>query len=226
MIPRRTCRKPLRLRRCVAGLCVLAACAHPEIIDRIAVIVGRDVITESALLRAIRVTAFLNQEEPDFTPASRRLTAERLVDQTLIRREMQTARYAFPEASEVAALAEQIRKQRFQTPEDFRRALEHYRITEEDLREALARQLATLRFIELRFRPSVAVPEVELRRYYETRMLPQWQNKSGTKPPPFEEVQAEIEQLLAGEQADRLLEEWLKQARSQTRIEFKAKAFE
>ncbi|MCL6508289.1 MAG: hypothetical protein K6T59_14830 [Bryobacteraceae bacterium] len=226
MSPRSACRKPGRRRHRVAALCLLAACAQPEVIDRIAVIVGRDVITESALLRAIRVTAFLNGEEPDFTPASRRLTAERLVDQTLIRREMETARYAFPEASEVAALAAEIRKERFKTAEEFRRALERYRITEEDLRDALARQLATLRFIELRFRPAVVVPEAELRRYYETRVLPQWQNKSGSKPPPFEEVQAEIEQLLAGEQADRLLEEWLKQARSRTRIEYKAKAFE
>ncbi|HXG33365.1 MAG TPA: hypothetical protein VNJ11_08370 [Bryobacteraceae bacterium] len=226
MSPQSARRKSGRLRRCAALLCLLAAPARPEVIDRIAVIIGRYVITESALLRAIRVTAFLNGEEPDFSPASRRLAAERLVDQTLIRREMETARYALPDASEVAALAAEIRKERFKTPEDFRRALERYRITEDDLHDALARQLATLRFIELRFRPAVVVPEAELRRYYETRMLPEWQNKSGTKPPPFEEVQAEIEQLLAGEQADRLLEEWLKQARSQTRIEFKAKAFE
>ncbi|MDW8352932.1 MAG: hypothetical protein RMK57_00230 [Bryobacterales bacterium] len=205
---------------------LLAASVRPEIIDRIAVVVGRDVITESALLRALRVTAFLNAEEPDFSPAAKRRAAERLVDQTLILREMETGRYALPDPSEVEQLLAQLRKERFKTPEDFARALTRYGITEEQLRDVLARQLATLRFIELRFRPAVMVPESEIRHYYQTRVLARWDNKEGTKPPPLEDMWAAIEQVLAGEQVDRLLEEWLRQARKQTRIEFKAKAFE
>lgn len=207
-------------------VCILAFAAPAEVIDRIAVVVGRDVITENALIRELRVTAFLNGEPPDVSPASRRRAAERLVDQILIRREMETARYPLPADSEIAAVLDGLRKERFAKPEEFRGALAQYRITEEDVRAALSRQLATLRFIALRFRPAVQVPEAEIRRYYETRLVPQWHNKSGTQPPPLEEIRADIEEVLAGEQADRLLEEWLEQARKQTRIEFKAKAFE
>src|SRR6476660_4088835 len=50
-----------------------------EIIDRIAVVVGNRVITESEILREIRLTALLNDEPLDFSAVSKRKTADRLV---------------------------------------------------------------------------------------------------------------------------------------------------
>jgi hypothetical protein len=62
-----------------------------EIIDRIAVTVEKQVITESEIWRQIRITAFLNGEEPDFSSAAKRTMADRLVEQVLIRRELETS---------------------------------------------------------------------------------------------------------------------------------------
>src|SRR5438046_1912632 len=78
----------------------LAAC-RAEIIDRVAVVVGNSVITESEILREIRLTAFLNGEPLDFSPASKRKTAERLVEQRLIRIEADSSLYPPPEPDAV-----------------------------------------------------------------------------------------------------------------------------
>src|SRR4051795_2405586 len=67
---------------------VAGVTAWPEIIDRIAVSVDRTVITESEVIRQIRITALLNGEQPDLSAANRRETAERLVEQALMRREI------------------------------------------------------------------------------------------------------------------------------------------
>src|SRR5438477_7552515 len=66
----------------------LAIAASATIIDRVSVSVGNRVITASELDRQIRVTAFQNGVKPDFSPAARRATADRMVEQKLIQREL------------------------------------------------------------------------------------------------------------------------------------------
>src|ERR1035441_10121619 len=79
---------------------VLAIAAPAEIIDRIAVSVGNRVITESDLHREIRGAAFLDGVKPDFSPAGQLATAQRMVEQVLIRRELEISRYPVPSAAE------------------------------------------------------------------------------------------------------------------------------
>jgi len=69
----------LRLARSISLL--LVAGLHAEIIDRIAVSVGNQAVTTSDIDREIRVTALLNRSQPDFSPAARRATADRMVEQ-------------------------------------------------------------------------------------------------------------------------------------------------
>ncbi|MGA8577407.1 MAG: hypothetical protein WB579_01900, partial [Bryobacteraceae bacterium] len=73
---------------CLAIPVLAATLASATIIDRIAVSVGNRVITTVDIDRAIRVPAFLNGQQPDFSAASKRAAAERLVEQTLVRREL------------------------------------------------------------------------------------------------------------------------------------------
>jgi hypothetical protein len=87
---------------------------HGEIIDRIAVSVGNRVVTASDLDREIRVAAFLDGKQPDFSPATKRATADRLVEQQLIRRELETSRYQMPSATEVEPIVEKFQRDHFQ----------------------------------------------------------------------------------------------------------------
>lgn len=131
---------------------LLAGSPGAEIIDRIVVSVGNQVITDSEVRHELRMTAFLNGSELDLGPEPRRKTVERLIDQKLIRKEMELGSYPQPEASEVEALLLQVRAQRFHTNEEYTQALKKYGISESDLKSHLLGQLTLLRFVEFRFR--------------------------------------------------------------------------
>ncbi len=85
---------------CLRLLVVMAASVsqlQAVIVDRVAVAVGNKVITQSEIEQRIRLTAFEKQETPDFSLASRRQAAQRLIDQRLVEQEMDVGH--FPRAS-------------------------------------------------------------------------------------------------------------------------------
>lgn len=134
----------------------LFAAAQTVLLDRIAVTAGSEVITEGQVLDEIRIVAFLNREDPDFSPPARRRTAERLVDQALIRREMRISQFPEPAPGEAEKMLAEIKRKRFKTEEAFQKALEAYGISEQYLLAHLRWQLAALRFTDYRFRPMAA----------------------------------------------------------------------
>ena len=215
----------MRTRLCWFWLLAAGAC-RAEVIDRIALTVGSSLITESDVFREIRLTAFLNGAELDSSGPARRKTAERLVEQTLIRRELELSRYTAPEMAEAEQMLSAIRRDRFPEEARYRQELEKYKIVEEDLKQHLLRQLATLRFIDLRFKPGVQILEPEVEEYYQKKLLPQWREKGAGQDPPLEEVRRGIEEILVAGRVDHMLEEWIKEVRAGVRIEFREKVFE
>ena len=203
------------------GLCflmLLAVVGRAEVIDRIAITVGPRAITESDILREIRLAAFFNQAEPDFSPPGRRLAAGRLVERALIEMEMEAGQYEFPEASEVAPALAALKKGRF--------PIEAARLSEGDVQRGLLQQLALERFIDERFGPAVQISDDEMREYYSKSWVPNWENKEKGAPAPFEEVRPEIGRILRAQRADQLLNTWLKETRGRIRIEFKDEALQ
>ena len=170
------------------------------IVDRVAITVGNKVITESEIDLRIRLTAFENDEKPDLSLASRRVAAQRLIDQKLVEREMEVGRYprVVPEAA----------KQLTASP-----SLKEYRLTPEDLARDLAWQRELLTFLSLRFRPAVQVTDQDVEKYFKENSLKGELN----------DVRAEIEEKLTGERADKELDLWLQDQRRRTRIEYALK---
>lgn len=197
-------------------LILLAVVGRAEVIDRIAITVGPRAITESDILREICLAAFFNQAEADFSPQSKRQAAGRLVERVLIELEMEAGQYEFPDAAEVAPALAALMQDRFR--------IEAARLGEADLRRHLLEQLALESFIDERFGPAVQVSDDEMREYYTRRFLPAWENGKKGAAPPFEEVRGQIGQILRAQRADTLLDNWLKEARGRTRIEFKDEA--
>ncbi|MGD0580069.1 MAG: hypothetical protein ABSC08_14200, partial [Bryobacteraceae bacterium] len=76
------------MRIAAALLALLPALAAGEVLDQVAVRVGAQVITASAVRRHLRMEAFMQNREPDLRPEARREAAERLIDQALVRREL------------------------------------------------------------------------------------------------------------------------------------------
>ncbi|HWR49861.1 MAG TPA: hypothetical protein VN428_02065 [Bryobacteraceae bacterium] len=189
------------------------------LLDRIAIVVGTDAITETEVLDEIRVTALLNHEPLEFDSAARRKAAERLVDQQLIRQDMKAAAYPEPENSEAEKMLAEFKRTEFAGAGAYRAALGEYGVTEEQLKAHLLWQLAALRFTDYRFRAKAPRPGEVLREHLEARSEERASERSGTAP------RTDGESGAVPPQVDRQLDEWLKQARSRTRVQFREEVF-
>lgn len=216
-------RRRFSISICLAGW--LAGLAGAVIVDRIAVSVGSRVITENDLDREIRITAFLNNQKPDFSPATKREAAERMVDQTLVRSELETSRYLpLSAAGTDAALQEE--KARFGDDAAYRRALATYGVDESDLKARLMWQLTLVRFIDVRFRPGIQIGDEEIRKYFDQHMRAALIEAHPGQTPSVDDHRDEIEQTLIGRAADQQVEQWLKEARRRTRIQYRDEVFQ
>lgn len=195
-----------------------------EVIDQIAVTLGKTVITESDVINQMKLAAFLNDEPLDLSPEARKQAAQRLVEQVLIRREMEISRYPMPDPSAVDPLMEDIRKERFPDAEAFRTALEKHGVTEQELRQRLLLQVVTLRFIDYRFRPGVVVSDEEVEEYYKKEFLPKWKNGVVT-PPTLEDTRDQIEEILIREKVNEALDRWLGEAAREASIQYREAVF-
>ena len=228
--------KPVDRRRktivCPTGVVLFALTllaapyAFPDIIDRIAVSVGNRVIAVSDLDREIRVTAFLNGVQPDFSPAGKRATAERMVEQKLVRHELETSRYPVPDAAEVEPVLAQFKENRYPNDAEYRRALSERGITEQDVRDELLWQRTLLRFIEVRFRPAVQVSDREIQDYFENVVAPAARAAQPSQPVVLEDYRDLIEEKLAGQRVDREVDAWLSEARKRNEIVFHEEALQ
>ena len=206
-------------------LLIVALCAcRAEIIDRVAVVVGNSVITESEILREIRLTAFLNGEPLDFSPASKRKTAERLVEQRLIRNEISVSLYSAPAPDALEQMMKDVQAG-FGSPERYRQELQRTGITEDDVKAHFQRTVATLRFLDFRFRPGMQITEEEIRKYFDEQLSPQLRKGSPGVEFSLGDYRGQVEDALIAERVDEASDLWLKQAREHTRIEFRAAVF-
>ncbi len=210
--------------RCTIAI-LLASLLAAEVIDRIAVSVGNRVITEADLDRELRITAFLNRSKLDFSPANKRETASRLVDQALVRNELEAARYPAPTAAETsAALAEE--KAALGGDAAYRKALVDYGISEDDLKARLAWQWMLVRFIDIRFRPGVQISDADLEKYFDEHLRAAWVAAHPGQTPTLEAYRDAAEKALTGQEADQQVEQWLKEARRRTRIQYREEVFQ
>jgi len=196
------------------------------VIDRIAVTLDSQVIAESEILLELRLTAFLNGESLDFTSQARKAAANRLIEQKLIRKEIELGRYTQPSPGEEEPMLTQIQAQRFHSLDEYHRALEKYGLDENQLRAHLLWQLALLRFIDVRFRPAVTVTDEEMRQYF-AQQLPELEKRASPgKPVTFEGARSEIQDALTEQAVDKQMNDWLAEARKRIHIEFRPEAFQ
>ncbi len=191
-----------------------ATSAGAETLDRIAVTVGRHVISEHDILQDIRISAFIDSKAPDFSADQKRKAAERLVDQYLVLEDATETRVPPPPAADVAGLLTPI-KTRYTSDQEYRAALAQAQISEAELSEQLLAGLRMLRYTDLRFRPEVQLSEETLRAYYNKVSPPQT----------FEASRGDIEKLLTDQQTMQALDRWLDMTRSEAAIVYREGAF-
>ena len=186
-----------------------------EIIDRIAIIVDQQVITESQINEEVRVTALLNRQPVQIKEEDRRSAADRLVQQLLVKREVNLGNYPAPTAEDVGKYYDQL-SQMFGGSDRFRRSIADYQLTSETLKQHLALQLTTLRFIEYRFRPDFNVSEEDIAAYRRLHLTL----------PAGELSHDAVREALIEERTDQILAAWLEESRKQVNITFLDRALQ
>jgi hypothetical protein len=206
-------------------LIVVSVSSAVMVLDRMAVIVGKHLIKSSDIDWDLRVTEFLNREPLNFNPQAKRQSAERLIDQEIIRQEIVTGNYRRPPDSEATTLEVQLKRDRFNGSDlRTREALQHYGVTENQLHAQLLWQLTVLRFIDQRFRPAVIVTDEEVRAYYDQHLAELRRQYPADST--FETLEPKLRSLLEGQRIDESLNRWLDEARKRDRIEYRQEAFQ
>jgi hypothetical protein len=186
----------------VLTLLALGLSARAEIIDRIAVSVGNRVITQSDLDRQIRVIAFQNGVKPDLSPANKRAVADKMIQQKLIERELESSRYPRPLPADLAPAVEEFKKAHYEDEAAYQRAMAEYSITEQDLLDVLVWERTLLNFIAIRFETGVQVAEPEVEAYARQNTV----------------TAAEAERALISQRADEQVDQWLRDVRRRTEV--------
>lgn len=205
-------------------LCFLSS-LHAEVIDRLAVTVEREIITELQIDEEIRVTAFLNHQEVNRSLDARRAAADRLINQLLVKHEMELSHYPLPDAEDVNAYAARVRAA-FEETSNFDQELGAYQLTNDTLREHLALQLAMLRFVEFRFRPDVTVSDKEIEASYEQKLAVWKGDHPGAPAPSLASWRDSIRQSLLKTRTDEILNIWLEENRKQWNIVYLDKSLQ
>ena len=211
-----------------AILLLLGLAAWPlraEIVDRILAVVGDRVLTWSAALAEAHYQAFREGREPPgwAPPASAisddaRQIVSRLVDQALLEQAMTRSPFSAPPDEDFQAPLREL-QQRFSSPAAYREALARYHLTEEEVAARLAREGQLMAFVDATLRPQVRISPQQIEDYYQSGFLPEWQRRQDSAAaPPLSEVQAQIEEILAEQEINRLLERWLADLRRATSV--------
>lgn len=204
----------------VCGFLLPAICflARAEVIDRIVITVGKQVITESQITEELRVTAFLNHAALDLTLPERKKAGARLIEQALVRREMELNRYPDPSPADVNTSFEALRAM-YPSDQEYQKELRDYGITEESLKRHLLWQLTLLRFVDFRFRPGIQLLDTDVQAYYQEQRS-QWQQKGVQPIPSLDEARDQIEEILTQQRIDQSLDRWMSDVQTQVTVRY------
>ncbi len=210
----------------ILWLFILAGAAQAGVVvDRMAVVVAQHVIKASDVDHDLRLTQFINREPLKINSQEKRRSAERLIDQEIIRQEILTSGVRRPPEAEGAALEEQLLRDRFAgAATRLRDELKLYGLTRDELRAHLLWQLAVLSFIDQRFKAGASVSQEEVRTYYDQH-LPELRRQYPADSS-FEMLEPKLRESLEGERVNQNFNQWLEEARTRTKIVYKQEAFQ
>jgi hypothetical protein len=198
------------------SLLLAAGALSADIIDRIAIAVGNQVVTESQIDEEIRITAFLNGEKLDVSADARKQAAGRLIEQALVKREMDLSHYPLPQSGDASAALADLQA-KYASADEFSMALESYGISAADLTRRLLWQFTLLRFIDYRFRPGIQISSADVQTYYREQVSG-WRQKGIDPIPSLEDSRDQIEEILTQKRIDQALDQWIADTRKQVPV--------
>lgn len=197
---------------------LLCAFLPAATVDKLAISVGSAVITELQIDEDLRVASLLSGRPISRDLDSRRAAADRLVEQQLIQHEIEISRYPPPSDNEINTLFSSVRDT-LGGAGRLKQLLLEFDVSEQTIRAHLLAQLATLRFIEFRFRPDITISDSEIEiRYERLAATLKAANPKATVPPLDTGERAKLSEILLQERTDAALNSWLAESRKQINI--------
>jgi hypothetical protein len=195
--------------------------AHTQEIDRLLAAVNGKIVTELDLGIARTLDAVL-QFGKNAALQSRQKELDRLINQELIRQEMEN--YPIPESDraeverEVQAQLENLRDA-YAEIGGLPALLRQLGLQQDELVAKVRTLVLSEKFISLRFGPFITVTDAEVEAYYSGRLLPQLRERGIDIPPPAA-VAAQISALLREEKKNQAWLQWIDNIKIHSRIEF------
>lgn len=199
-----------------------------ETLDRIVVVVNKNIILASEWEQAVRYEALLEGKPlAQVTDSDCEQALGRLIDQQLLQQQIDTSNYLPVSDAELERRTSEVRRQLAPRASDaeWLARLAAYGLTADDVRERIAAQLNILRFIELRFRPTIHIDRRNIESYYRETLLPQL-GAANSQPPTLQAASPQIEEVLVQQRIDELLAAYLKNLRAQAGIRRHASAIQ
>src|SRR5256886_2609653 len=198
---------------------ILPACAT-DIVDRIVATVNGHIILQSDWEDEIRYEAFINGHTlSTLTPATRKASLDRLIDQELLREQIRGADSPNADFEEVRKRVLEIRQQYpgKESEQEWHAMLGQYSLTQSDLESRIRIEFDLTRLVDARLRPTVTVDAKSIESYYNQELLPQLHH-SGATDVSLAEVTPKIKEVLTQEKMNQLLTAWLKDLRAGSEI--------
>ena len=213
--------------RCLLLVLALGPAAHAaEVLDRVAVSVGRQVVTLSAILRQLRLETLASGDPVPDTEENRRRAASRLIDQAIVLREIELSRYTPPSITEAEESIARYLKESGRTRERLLDEIHKLGFSEDDFKREMQWRISVSRFIDYRFAPGVQVTDEEVENYYRDEYSAQFQKLNpGAAPPPLDDVRASIVRIVTNRKTNAAMEQWLARMRESLRVTYFPDAF-
>ena len=190
-----------------------------EVIDRIVAVVNGHPLLQSDWNDEVRFETLQHGQMTEaVTNDIRRTAFDRLVEQELIRQQMQGIYAPDPEAIQQRERDIRALYPEAKTDEGWRSVIASFGLDHEQLEQSIAAELQTLRFIDIRLRPTVKVEPAEIESYYRERLVPEIR-KNGAEPDPLPSLSTRIHDLLVEQKINQVFFDWIASLRTQSKIE-------
>jgi hypothetical protein len=188
------------------------------VLDRIAAVVGEDVVLESEI-RKLAGVGYLPRGTSESDAAYRdRILSTRVVE-ILRERQLRKTGGVEPKREEVearvATLEARVVKER---GEPLDAILARAATTREELAAFVRRGMALEIFVKERLSPAIKTTDAELRAYYEGPFREEARARGLATLPPYEDVAEQIRDVVRERKLNAEIERWTEQLRAETRI--------
>lgn len=197
-------------------LAALAGTASAAVVDRIAAVIDRQVLTVSEVSQLVQLRFFARppqQSDDDY----RRAVLDNLIAQALRFRDVERFGAEDIPKDSIEARVQEIAR-RFASPAEFDAAVARAELTPDELRALVKRQLQVEAYIQERFSPLIYIANDDIETYYRGPWTAQ-RRERGLAVPPLDQVREEIRSLLKSTKLQEEIEQWTTQLRARANVD-------